>query len=217
MTCRCRAEFCMICGSKWKTCDCPWFNYEAVEQDRLNHMQIPQAVPQQRRPGGLNPALGYQEELDRRRDQERADEALARRIQTLGLHNPDFLPVRDVNDYLVHPQPPPLAPEILRRAQDLLSGQYGPAQAEANRIFAPPRQEQPVLRQHSTASRAYNNHATTRASERVVPRRVAVDYESERVRHAPVAEEEARPSTMAGLTRTSTEGRVDAWRRFVEV
>ena len=22
MTCRCRAEFCMICGLKWKTCDC---------------------------------------------------------------------------------------------------------------------------------------------------------------------------------------------------
>ncbi|KJZ79812.1 hypothetical protein HIM_00526 [Hirsutella minnesotensis 3608] len=26
MTCRCGAEFCMICGVKWKGCDCPWFN-----------------------------------------------------------------------------------------------------------------------------------------------------------------------------------------------
>ncbi|KAF2457869.1 hypothetical protein BDY21DRAFT_320193, partial [Lineolata rhizophorae] len=23
MTCRCTAEFCMLCGQKWKTCDCP--------------------------------------------------------------------------------------------------------------------------------------------------------------------------------------------------
>lgn len=23
---RCGAEFCMICGAKWKGCDCPWFN-----------------------------------------------------------------------------------------------------------------------------------------------------------------------------------------------
>lgn len=165
----------------------------------------------------MNPALGYQEEMDRRREQERADEAMARRIQALGLDNPDLLPARDVHDYLVHPQPPPLAPEILRRAQDLLSGQYGQAQAEANRMFAPPRPEQPVMRQHSTAARAYNNHTAIRASERVVPRRVAMDYESERVRHAPMAAEEARPSMMAGLTSSSTEGRVDAWRRYVEV
>lgn len=26
MTCRCAAEFCMVCGSKWKSCDCVWFN-----------------------------------------------------------------------------------------------------------------------------------------------------------------------------------------------
>lgn len=26
MTCRCTAQFCMLCGEKWKTCDCPWFN-----------------------------------------------------------------------------------------------------------------------------------------------------------------------------------------------
>lgn len=215
MTCRCRAEFCMICGAKWKSCDCPWFNYDAVERDRLNHMQIPQPVP---RPQGRNPALGYQEEMDRRREQEGADEDLARRIQALGLD--DREPVRDVNDYLVHPQPPLLPPEIIRRAHDLLSGQYGPAQMHANRMFVPPfpMQERPPMRQHSTASRAYNNRAATRASERVVPGRMATDYESERVRHAPTGgAPEARPSTLAGLTRTSTEGRVDAWRRFVEV
>ncbi|KAI2469897.1 hypothetical protein F4781DRAFT_421693 [Annulohypoxylon bovei var. microspora] len=44
MTCRCGAEFCMICGLKWKTCECPWFNYDAAEIDHLDHMQIPEPV-----------------------------------------------------------------------------------------------------------------------------------------------------------------------------
>ena len=66
MTCRCTAEFCIVCGLKWKTCDCPWFNYEQIDA----HLG--------------NPAR-YQEELDRRRDQERRDEAIARRMAVLGL------------------------------------------------------------------------------------------------------------------------------------
>ncbi|KAH7328294.1 hypothetical protein B0I35DRAFT_14267 [Stachybotrys elegans] len=38
MTCRCGAQFCMICGIKWKNCDCAWFNYGALEAERLEHM-----------------------------------------------------------------------------------------------------------------------------------------------------------------------------------
>ncbi|KAL6245861.1 hypothetical protein RBB50_007014 [Rhinocladiella similis] len=68
MTCRCTAEFCMICGLKWKSCDCPWFNYQAVDA----HLGDP---------------VRYQEEMDRRRDQVELDEALARRMQQLGLGN----------------------------------------------------------------------------------------------------------------------------------
>ena len=54
----------MVCGVKWKGCDCPWFNYENVDA----HLGNP---------------IRYQEELDRRRDQEERDEALARRMQGL--------------------------------------------------------------------------------------------------------------------------------------
>lgn len=52
MTCRCKAEFCMVCGLKWKTCACPWFNYQVVEEDRLNHMRIPE-------PGGNGGGGGW--------------------------------------------------------------------------------------------------------------------------------------------------------------
>ena len=65
MTCRCTAEFCMVCGMKWKSCDCPWFNYAAVDA----HLGDP---------------ARHQQEMDRRRDQVNRDEELARRMQQLG-------------------------------------------------------------------------------------------------------------------------------------
>ena len=44
MTCRCLAEFCMMCGAKWKTCDCPWFNYSSLlNPDRLNE-RVPEPI-----------------------------------------------------------------------------------------------------------------------------------------------------------------------------
>ncbi|KAJ0113923.1 hypothetical protein J7T55_010167 [Diaporthe amygdali] len=106
MTCRCGAEFCMICGARWKTCECSWFNYDSLEDDRLEHMQIP--FPARDRVGG-RPAVdippsptrqaragpgisafpgprprpqNYEEELHLRRLQDGRDEAYARRLQT---------------------------------------------------------------------------------------------------------------------------------------
>lgn len=212
MTCRCRAEFCMICGLKWKTCNCPWFNYEAVENDRLNHMNIPRRVVV---PGGFpgaipNPALGYQEELDHRREQERRDENLARRIQILGLDG------ADENNFIFPPPPPQHPPnatnqEFFRRAADIVSealnavGDHPAANTMAGLGYHPlphvppanlrvpppiPTNRQPAptgtpLRVHSVASRQYNNRPTVRASERVVPGRVVADYASEARRHQP--------------------------------
>jgi hypothetical protein len=66
MTCRCTAEFCMVCGLKWKSCDCPWFNYEAVDA----HLGDPAHA---------------QQEMDRRRDQETRDEEIARRMQRMAM------------------------------------------------------------------------------------------------------------------------------------
>lgn len=35
----------MICGTEWKTCDCPWFNDEAVAADRRAHLEGPPPPP----------------------------------------------------------------------------------------------------------------------------------------------------------------------------
>ncbi|TKA28351.1 hypothetical protein B0A50_03818 [Salinomyces thailandicus] len=117
MTCRCLAEFCMICGSKWKTCECPWFNYTNLPNpDRLNDMRVPEPIrviyrrvldatapaarpeataaadppPQDRHP--LPPRRGertYHDELEQRRRQERLDADLARRLQLASLMDND--------------------------------------------------------------------------------------------------------------------------------
>lgn len=136
MTCRCRAEFCMVCGLQWKTCDCPWFNYQAVENDRLLHMNVPRRVPF---PGGEddpNPALRYQEERDRRREQERRDENIARRMQVLGLDDVDD----NNNNFLFPPMPalPQLVnPNFVHRAAEMISGAAMHAIATAHTLTNP--------------------------------------------------------------------------------
>ncbi|KAI5866758.1 hypothetical protein GGS23DRAFT_551946 [Durotheca rogersii] len=88
MTCRCGAEFCMICGLQWKTCECPWFNYETLDPDHLSRMQIPEPLVDPERlgnrlspGGGLRIRPGFGDELRMRRLQEQQDEELARRLQ----------------------------------------------------------------------------------------------------------------------------------------
>ncbi|KAI9789425.1 MAG: hypothetical protein M1833_002419 [Piccolia ochrophora] len=214
MTCRCTAEFCMICGSKWKTCNCPWFNYDAVEADRLQHMQIPVArrVPINHPhphppPPPPPPPANYADELAGRRRQEVRDEAIARRLQALNLDLDDDGLLHDTNNRRhhhhhhnhppPHPQPPP----------------------------------GPPLRRHTTASRRYNADPSTRPAERVVPRRTAsgTGYAAEADRHRPVVtvagagaaqmRAEVRQSRMAGLTREGRAmpgGRVGEWLRHVQ-
>lgn len=75
----------MICGLKWKSCNCPWFNYEAVENDRLLHMRVPEDPF---RPRQLRPRT-YDDEINDRRRQERADGVLARRLQGLSIVDRD--------------------------------------------------------------------------------------------------------------------------------
>ncbi|MCJ1394430.1 hypothetical protein MMC18_007308 [Xylographa bjoerkii] len=232
MTCRCRAEFCMICGSKWKSCDCPWFNYAAVEHDRLLHLNVAQARVEGLRADGMPRA--YHEELERRRAQERDDEAFAHRVQ--GLHVVDR--AEPGNNYpggvfaVGNAAGHFLNEHFVQRATNILVANYRPTQADAaTRLLAeagppPPQHPAMLLRQHSTASRRYNGVQQPRVVERVGLRRVATDYAPEAVRAPPPATAMCEParlvrgarrhSAMAGLTRSTPEGRVDEWRRHVE-
>lgn len=107
MTCRCGAQFCMICGVKWKNCDCPWFNDDDRRGDFPEDTDVP--VPNIRgdlgdvyRGNGPPSAveirghtgLGqttrmpirrrprtYQEEMHMRRVQESQDADMARHLQ----------------------------------------------------------------------------------------------------------------------------------------
>lgn len=88
----------MVCGKKWRTCECAWFNYDTSESDRLQHIHVPREpfvgreaaeVPLSPhrivRPGlGSGPRpqhRSFEEEMRRRRLQEQSDAELARRLQ----------------------------------------------------------------------------------------------------------------------------------------
>ncbi|KAM0327992.1 hypothetical protein ACHAQA_005391 [Verticillium albo-atrum] len=140
MTCRCGAEFCMICGLKWKTCECPWFNHETHEDDDLEDMYIPPSLgrdrlgmidssPPSRRAMHPVPDLGppmpmrqrapdhYEDPLMRRL-QERQDSDLARRLHVPD-EDGDMSPHHRSDDHRrrarhapVPAPPPPSAPPV---------------------------------------------------------------------------------------------------------
>lgn len=79
-----------MCGRKWKSCDCPWFNYETVEADRLQHLQVPSPFPARPtvdiprtppRDGSRRRPHPYEEERLFRHDQLEQDGRLARHLQ----------------------------------------------------------------------------------------------------------------------------------------
>ncbi|RYO98624.1 hypothetical protein DL766_001076 [Monosporascus sp. MC13-8B] len=97
---RCGAEFCMMCGAKWKSCECPWFNNDTAEQDRLDSLQVPSPIIDRDRFGGgdsLSPRdcrtgrgvvsgarsrqPTYEDDVYSRRLQVQEDEDYARRLQ----------------------------------------------------------------------------------------------------------------------------------------
>ncbi|OHW90483.1 IBR domain-containing protein [Colletotrichum incanum] len=94
MTCVCGAQFCM-----WRSCDCPWFNYEAADADQLHDMQVPAALQRMERldltessrsmrptaASSAPPPRSRSQEYDSRlmrRFQENRDEDLARTLQS---------------------------------------------------------------------------------------------------------------------------------------
>ncbi|KAL3419876.1 IBR domain-containing protein [Phlyctema vagabunda] len=148
MTCRCTAEFCMICGLKWKSCNCPWFNYDAVENDRLNHMRVPENAPdngRQAEPEPREPPLrlrrprpvNYNDEIHLRRRQERQDEALARRLQNIAMddHDDDYQggigDIHGIGNGAGHF----MNQDYVRAAHNILTGAFDQANVTANYVM----------------------------------------------------------------------------------
>lgn len=81
----------MVCAAPWKTCNCPWFNYQNLdEDDRLNDMRVPymperdvveviEMPPEPAPPPARRVSTRARHRPDR--DLERADEALAAHLQ----------------------------------------------------------------------------------------------------------------------------------------
>jgi hypothetical protein len=122
----CTAEFCMLCGLKWKSCNCPWFNYETVEADRLNHMRVPG---------------GYDDEIRARRRQERRDEDLARRMADI--HVEEYLvgnaAPHHMNERYIRPAPmAQVAANVAMRQRAVPARPARPARHAPPRVVRPP-------------------------------------------------------------------------------
>jgi ariadne-1 len=85
----------MVCAAPWKTCNCPWFNYQHIEDnDRLADMRVPYTargqqdivevieLPDDPTPPPVRRSSTRARRSGRDRDHDRADEHLASRLQT---------------------------------------------------------------------------------------------------------------------------------------
>jgi hypothetical protein len=220
MTCRCTAEFCMICGLKWKTCNCPWFNYEAVENDRLNHMNIPQARRVQEDAVRNLPRV----DIAQRRAQEWLDEAFARHL-VLGWDDTgdeenshmeggqeDVLNVGNAAGHFLNQ-------DFVQRATHLLGRNIGHVNGPADHLGAEQRRHVGTRDADPGRGQRLHIHLPVRvgqgAAERLVPRRTPTDYSSEAARHRP--QNGGQPHVaMAGLTASTHAGRINTWLHHVE-
>lgn len=234
----------MICGLKWKSCNCPWFNYDQVENDRLNHMRAAgelddgvNGIPIHARPGNLGrpprPPRAYHDELDARRRQELLDEEIARRLQILGIDDDDDYITRLGNiDGIGNAQAYFMNEDFRRPAPNARPANYLAGINRARGIPPPPpANPRPQLRRRAEQD---NAPPARRNAETPIPRRSRMDYASDAAPHAPVTvvaaqrrtrpprpapapAAEPRPSVLAGLGGAGRgSGRVGAWRNHVE-
>ncbi|KAF2473165.1 uncharacterized protein BDR25DRAFT_129275 [Lindgomyces ingoldianus] len=198
MTCRCTAQFCMICALPWKTCNCPWFNYNHLnDDDRLNDMRVPY-IPQQDvvevvelpPEPAPHPARRASTRLRHRvdRDLERADEALAAHLQAQLI----------LNNTPTHSE---------TRRSDPNVQVYGVGNSGTHHM-----NDSYTVRPLATAAARTSVRMST---PRFFSRRVV----RESVRSSPAAAD-VRASTMAGLSRDGTRrgaNRVGTWLQHVQL
>ncbi|KAF2024486.1 hypothetical protein EK21DRAFT_78632 [Setomelanomma holmii] len=195
----------MVCAAPWKTCNCPWFNYQHIEDnDRLNNMRVPYTTQQHHDvvevielPDEPSPPLARRTSTrsrhrggrERDRDVEEADRTLAAHLQAQ-----------------LHLNPTLTASET-RRADPVVQV-YGLGNSGGHHM-----------------NESYTMRPVANTSSRTAPRASAprASFFSRRVvRETPAP---ARPSTaaasaMAGLSRDGTKrgaNRVGTWLSHVQV
>ncbi|CAO2648070.1 Nn.00g089920.m01.CDS01 [Neocucurbitaria sp. VM-36] len=203
MTCRCTAQFCMVCAAPWKTCNCPWFNYQHIEdEDRLNDMQIPytprhdgveviEIIEEPSPPLARRSSTRTRHRSERDRDLERADEVLAAHLQAQ-----------------LHLNPTPTESSLQR--EDPVIQVYGLGNSGGHHM------------NDSYAIRSLPTSAARTAARTSAPR--ASHFSSRRVvREAPAPARSIPPaaaSTMAGLSRDGRKvgaNRVGTWLTHIQV
>ncbi|KAH3961873.1 hypothetical protein HBH70_065470 [Parastagonospora nodorum] len=203
MTCRCTAQFCMVCAAPWKTCNCPWFNYQHIEDhDRLNDMRVPYAqnqhdvvevieLPDQPSPPPVRrSSTRTRQRSGRDRDPDRAERRLSSHMQNL------------------HINPPPLASQS-RRADPPVEV-YAVGNAGGHHM-----------------NESYTMRPAANVAARTIPRSAAprASFFSRRVERQPAPPPTTRPSTatasaMAGLSRDGSkrgQNRVGTWLSHVSI
>lgn len=92
----------MVCAAPWKTCNCPWFNYQDIEDDnRLNDMRVPytprhldrvevvEVIEEPSPPLARRSSTRARHRSERSREVNRADEVLAAHLQAQLHLNPN--------------------------------------------------------------------------------------------------------------------------------
>lgn len=194
----------MVCAAPWKTCNCPWFNYQHIEDnDRLNDMRVPYTTRQQNDvvevielPDEPSPPLVRRSSTRARRsgrdrDLDRADQTLASHLQTS-----------------LHIAPAPTASDT-RRADPIIQV-YGLGNSMGHHM------------NDSYTMRPAANAAARTIQRTSAPAPRASFFSRRPVREAPVAmhHSTAAASAMAGLSRDGTKrgaNRVGTWLSHVSV
>jgi hypothetical protein len=234
----------MLCGLKWKTCDCPWFSFEQIEDDRHDHMHFPGWPPLFER--ALRPRH-YMEEIEMRRRQD-IDEELARRIQTLDVDDDDYndgigdmVGVGNGQDHFLNQdyRRPGLRVPIPRPENYILGINRSRGIPPPPPLPPPELEPEPELeiprRRHRDRDRAerHDDVVLIADPERIVQRIRRSGYTNNTARHTPNSPLERprrsyslrqgsepaqapSPSVLAGLRSPRGNGRVNAWMAHVE-
>jgi ariadne-1 len=199
----------MVCAAPWKTCNCPWFNYQHIpDDDRLNDMRVP--YTQQRYPDievieiaeEPSPPLPRRSSTRTRNRSEREPERAGIRLSS---HLRDSL----------HISATPTVSQVSRAREDPIVQVYGLANSGAHHM------------NDSYAIRSMPTSAARTAARQTAPRgSFFTSTSTRRPAPAPVATRSAPPpqivtsSTMAGLSRDGRKvgtNRVGTWLSHVQV